>query len=257
MSKRRSNDGDMVEMFLPPKRLAIGPCATSYGSGSIYVTGSQAAQPDTGLGQASTSALAQVDDSTLEVWLAVAAQVQDALAALPGWIQVAQAAQVAQHDQPEQLLSSLSSASTPSLPVQHRGSIEFGSWPTQPSAAKLRTSDFADTSLQQAGASPGAPAAAGTPAAPAATAPSSCASDSDASAAACGWFSKCRGCCQMTAGEAELQGQVVPLCRGCSSSLHRRPPAEREHGVHRIMRAHAALCQREAAAGAGAAAGSS
>jgi hypothetical protein len=177
-------------------------------------------------------------------------QVHDALAALPGWIQ---AAQGVQYDQQE-YLSSLSSASTP-LPVPQQGSSSngCGSWP---GAARLALSDLGEPGSQHPTQSPEAPVAASTPAtartaadlpaqhAPFGAALDSCASETD-TAAACGWFSKCRGCCQLTAGEVELQAQVVPLCRGCACTLHRRSPAEQEHMVHRIMRAHAALCQRE------------
>ncbi|GIL73285.1 hypothetical protein Vretimale_4874 [Volvox reticuliferus] len=261
MSKRRSNEGRSCEMFLPAKRLAIDACTTAFGSGSTHLLVSQPSEEVAGLGQNSTTTLPH--DNTLEVWLAVAAQVQDALAALPGWIQIAHAVQFDHQEH----LSSLSSASTP-LPVRRNGTVDSGSWPLQLGALRPDASELSGPGSQQHGGSPEVPAAASTPgtaitraaaaivtgavaadlpAQPASAAPlDSCTSDSD-TAAACGWFSKCRGCCQLTAGEVELQGQVVPLCRGCSSSLHRRPSGEREHAVNRIMRAHAALCQREAA----------
>ncbi|GLI69158.1 hypothetical protein VaNZ11_013726, partial [Volvox africanus] len=237
MSKRRSNGEGSCEMFLPAKRLAIDACTTAFGPRSSHLLGSQASEEVSGLGQNSTTTLTH--DNTLEVWLAVAAQVQDALAALPGWIQIAQAVQFDHQDH----LSSLSSASTP-LPVRRNGIVDSGSWPLQLGVVRLEASDFSGPGSQRHELSPAEPAAASTPgttvtraaavtvtaaaaadlpAQPAAAAPlDSCTSDSD-TAAACGWFSKCRGCCQLTAGEVELQGQVVPLCRGCSSSLHRRP----------------------------------
>ncbi|KAG2450174.1 hypothetical protein HYH02_000276 [Chlamydomonas schloesseri] len=103
----------------------------------------------------------------------------------------------------------------------------------------------------------GAAAAAATdlPAQPAGAMDSNCSELSDNSAAF-GWFSKCRGCCQLTAGEMELRGQAVPLCRGCSRTLMKKAAPEQDATVNRIMRSHQVLLQREAAA-AGASSGAS
>lgn len=102
-------------------------------------------------------------------------------------------------------------------------------------------------------ASVGVPSATDVPAQPAGAMDSTC-SESDNSASF-GWFSKCRGCCQLTAGEMELRGQVVPLCRGCSRTLMKKAAPDQEASVGRIVRSHQVLLQREAAAAASSGAG--
>lgn len=58
---------------------------------------------------------------------------------------------------------------------------------------------------------------------------------SDSSEALGGWFARCRGCSQLTAGEEELCGRGIPLCRGCSKTLLGRQGEERERTIAKII----------------------
>ncbi|GFR41138.1 hypothetical protein Agub_g1787, partial [Astrephomene gubernaculifera] len=274
--KRRIRDSEVVQP-VSAKRVASSSCDTACGSSETLHP--QAASPFL------VGSVPPVQGAFFpqEVWLAVAAQMRDALAALPGWIQMAQASHADQFE----LYSSVPSASSPlefmslphlsqaqSLPeVQPslHGTTRYTNTITRPTNDAQPETGFATSvACAQASASvtagSGAATATAAPAssasarasisgaaadlpaqpAPAGVDSGSCSSECD-TAAACGWFSKCRGCCQLTAGETEIHGQVIPLCRGCSNSLWKRTSADREHMVHRLLRAHATLCQREAA----------
>ncbi|KAG2500056.1 hypothetical protein HYH03_002333 [Edaphochlamys debaryana] len=233
------------------KRVASVSCASGWGaSGASSASSGVSPCPVPVLGGG-------LAGGSLDVWLAVAAQVQDALAALPGWIQAAQVVQMDYAATPP------SGAATPAELMQpaHGGnssgrSSQFGFTSQRPGSAPF-TSASSQAGNPGSGHSstvavPPLPPA-GSDAMPAAPAPlvSDSAMDcSEPDATAFGWFSKCRGCRQMTAGEAELCGQCVPLCRTCSSTLSRKPAAERDQLVTRVMRTHAALCAREAGGGA-------
>ncbi|KAG2442691.1 hypothetical protein HXX76_002774 [Chlamydomonas incerta] len=269
---------------------------------------------------ASHVAESPADAAQVACWLAVAAQVQEALSVLgPGWISAAQSEQSTTSDLP-------SGVSTPAVSVPqtlphrpgctsagasgqlyqlpcstvHSAAAPVGAWaasvpqplPHSGPQQQLHTSQqpqphwprptagfSADafhlrhqhsgpvlphdllpfSSVSSGAAMPAAAAAAPTgiatdvPAQPAG-AMDSCCSESDNSASL-GWFSKCRGCCQLTAGEMELRGQAVPLCRGCSRTLMKKAAPEQDASVQRIMRSHQVLLQREAAAAASSGAG--
>lgn len=246
--------------------------------------------------------------------MAVAAQVEAAMSALPGWVHVATRGAQADQGATSDLMSPLSGVSTPystSFPAQPQPSSGLGlqqqclAAPGRPSSLSssgafvaastghralsqpsraleynqprscveglsegictsgvsgassmpdINSSTFPrphTTSCTTSSHAPEQPAAAA-PTAAAESGPragaDSTTSDMDTTGAeAFGWFAKCRGCCCMTAGEVELHGNAVPLCRGCSGTLNKRTGAEHEHLVVRIIRADAALKQRERA----------